>query len=184
MPRPRKEPKKGARANKRFLNDKRSSYSRQLIPVIANLVKQGETDFRIAEICGVSMSTLSNWKSKDPQLAKAMKRSEALIVKQTEATMWQRANGYSHDAEEIGYYRGKVIRTKTTKVYPPSEAAAKMMLGAAKPEKYRDRLEIGGDAARPVKFIIEGLEDLQEAKGAPASGQRDAEPAKRDSVGA
>ena len=168
MPAPRKAPKKGARSNQRFLKDRRTRFKPEFIPIAKKMVRAGWTDFRIAEYFDISTSTLSNWKVKEPKLARAMFRAEALLVKQTEASMWERANGYSHDAEEIGYYRGKPIRVKTTKIYPPDVGAGKMMLSAHVPNKYRERLDIGGDASRPVKFIIEGLHP-KEANAKPAS---------------
>ncbi len=93
-----------------------------------------------------------------------MKRGEMMLADLTERSMWERANGYSHEAEEISFYRGKAVRAKTVKYYPPDVPAAKMMLSAARPEKYRERVDVVGDAARPVRFVIENL--FEEAKEA------------------
>lgn len=173
MPRPRKMPARTARTSSRFLKDPRTKYRQEFIPVIKSMVRKGSTDFEIASSFGISVSTLGNWKTRDPKLGRAMKRAEDAVVEQTEASMWQRANGYSHDDEEITSYQGRIIRTKTIKVYPPSEAAAKLMLGAARPEKYRERVDIAGDASRPVRFVLENLnlpaEEAKEASNAEAA---------------
>ena len=71
----------------------------------------GTTDFELAELFEVSVSTINNWKSVHPEFADALRTGKAFADERVERALYHRAIGYSYDAEEVFQYQGKIIRT-------------------------------------------------------------------------
>ena len=59
------------------------------------------------------------------------------------ASLYQRALGYSHDDVDIKVVRGKIVKTKIRKHYPPDTTAAIFWLKNRQKHNWRDKQEHG-----------------------------------------
>ena len=83
----------------------------------------GATDVEIAQFFGVSDRAIYRWKLEHPAFAKALAVGKVPANNRVARSLYQRAVGYSHEAEEIFCKDGVVTRVKTVKHYPPDTAA-------------------------------------------------------------
>ncbi len=102
------------------------------------LYKKGKTDAQVAEIIGVSVRTIHNWKGKNPSFFHSLKDAKQIADELVEASLFSRATGYSHKAEEIFCAFGRVTRVKTVKQYPPDTTAAIFWLKNRQPARWRE----------------------------------------------
>ena len=102
-----------------------SKYHENFLGIATRLALGGKTDQQIAEIFGVSRSTLNSWKKAHPEFQDAINNARAPADGRVAASLWQAAIGYSHPEEKIMLTRsGRVVRVMTTKHYPPNAMAA------------------------------------------------------------
>ena len=59
--------------------------------------RDGLTDEQIAEKCGVSASTLYEWKKNSPEISESLKRGKEVVDIQVENALLRRALGYRYD---------------------------------------------------------------------------------------
>lgn len=142
-------------------------YDPAFVALARDLVRREHwTNRKIAEHFGVADRTLRDWRARYPAFNRAFKRTDEERVEVAEGALFDAATGYSHEATKVFQYQGKVVHAKYEEVFPPDVGALKLFLQAKKPEQYRDRLDVGGDPKRPVRFIIEGLDDPKPAESA------------------
>lgn len=99
----------------------------------------GATDAEVAAFFGKSERTIANWKVEYPKFAKALNVGKAAANKRVERSLYQRAVGYSHEAEEIFCKDGIVTRAKTVKHYPPDTAACIFFLCNRDKENWKQK---------------------------------------------
>ena len=148
--RPETRASKGGRRSK--WNDSFIALAHQMVAV------EDATDAEMAKVIGIDRGTLSDWKRKVPEFARAFIKGEKKQGRAVEQAMFHKASGYSYPSEKVFQYQGKVVRAKLTEHVPPDAAAAKLFLQGNMPDKYGDKLELAGNADRPINFVIEGLE--------------------------
>lgn len=102
------------------------------------LAEQAYTDKELGDIFGVPEQTINNWKGQFPQFFEALKSGKLLADKKVEASLYQRACGYSHPEIDIKMYKGKIIKTTVIKHYPPDATSMIFWLKNRQPEKWRD----------------------------------------------
>lgn len=102
----------------------------------------GAIDVEVAQFFGVSERTIDNWKIEHPAFAKALAVGKAVANKRVERSLYQRAIGYSHEAEEIFCKDGKITRARTIKHYPPDTAAAIFYLCNRDKDNWKQRNQI------------------------------------------
>ena len=109
---------------------------------IMQLAREGKTDAQIADAVGVSTRTITLWKTQDWQFLLALKENKAMADDLVEATLFQKATGYTlkrkkkeidHDGEE------KVIETEEP--IPPDTTAMIFWLKNRRPSEWRDKIE-------------------------------------------
>lgn len=108
---------------------------------LKSLYKQGLKDSQVAEILNVSTRTLSNWKNADKDFLSILKKGKEVADARVERSLFERATGYTHESEEIHVIKGKVVRVKILKHYPPEPVAQIFWLKNRKPDEWRDRQE-------------------------------------------
>jgi len=113
----------------------------------------------LAKCLGVSVRTLQRWRQHHPELDKAIKEGREVIVDQIEASQF--ASALPHDETKIRSElrgRGKKAALKVTRCDVDkdviNQAAAANILRAYKPDKYGDKLKIGGDGDEPLKVTV------------------------------
>lgn len=160
----RPPPAKGPGRNvaHKFANGKipdKSKWNPAFIEIAKHMVKvENASDHEIAQALGIHRTTLYVWKRQIPMFRKAFLRGEAERIEMVERALEQRATGYAQKATKIFQHQGKVITKDYEEVFAPDVGAIKLFLQANKPEKYGDKLELGGDASRPISFVIKGLD--------------------------
>lgn len=88
------------------------------------LAEQGMTEPEIAEIIGVSPSSITYWKKTDIQFAMALKEHKKIADNLVEASLFKRAMGYKlEDGKEL----------------PPDTTAMIFWLKNRQPEQWRER---------------------------------------------
>ena len=103
---------------------------------------KGYTDKQLAKIFGVTEQTINNWKISYPEFFESIKEGKLLADIKVEASLYQRACGYSHPEIHISNYKGRIKRTEIIKHYPPDTAAAFIWLKNRKPQDWRDKKEV------------------------------------------
>jgi len=130
---------------------------------ITELALAGKTDDQVAEIIGVHVNTIRNWKKNNKQLLWSVNEAKQQADEFVEASLFSRAVGYTHPEERIFCNQnGGITRADTTKHYPPDATSMIFWLKNRKPKEWRDRVEVA--PGEPIKFLV-GLGDEQEKLG-------------------
>lgn len=103
---------------------------------------KGYTDKELAKIFGVTDTTINNWKIEYPEFFESLKDGKLLADKSVEASLYQRACGYSHPEIHITNYLGKIIQTPIIKHYPPDPTSMIFWLKNRQKENWRDKHEL------------------------------------------
>ncbi len=101
------------------------------------LYKEGKTDAQVANIIGVSRRTIYNWRGENPEFFHSLKASKNIADDLVEASLFNRATGYSHIEEVCFSYKGDIVTHKTKKHYPPDTTAAIFWLKNRQPDRWR-----------------------------------------------
>lgn len=102
----------------------------------------GATDVEIAAFFGVTDRTVYRWKLEFPAFAKALTVGKAPANRRVERSLYLRAVGYSHEAEELFCKDGVVTRVKTVKHYPPDTAACIFYLCNRDKENWKQKNQV------------------------------------------
>lgn len=117
-----------------------STYQKAFARIARNMCAMGATDADLADSFGVSTVCISNWQSKYPEFAEAIREGKVEVFDpKVERALAQRAMGYSVDVEEVKIDKnGNVIRYTTRKHFPPDTTACIFWLKNRKGEQWRD----------------------------------------------
>jgi len=124
------------------------------VELIYNLALLGAREVDIADVLGISISTMKNWKDTHPEfliaLNKGRRQADAVIAK----SLFHRAKGYTHKDTDIRIYKGHIIKTPILKHYPPDTTAAIFWLKNRQRELWRDvhRTEHTGKDGGPIEY--------------------------------
>lgn len=105
------------------------------------LYKKGKTDKQVAKILGISVRSIVYWRAKHPSFKAALAESKSIADDMVEASLFQRAIGYTHPEEKVFQFEGSVVTHKTQKHYPPDTQAAQFWLKNRRPKKWREKNE-------------------------------------------
>ncbi|UHC16054.1 hypothetical protein LRS73_26845 [Methylobacterium currus] len=121
-------------------NGRPSSYREPFAKQAEKLCALGATDDDLADFFEVSVRTVLRWKVEFPAFCQALKDGKAGADDRVERSLYQRAVGYSHDAEKIMQHQGEVVRAAYREHYPPDTTAAIFWLKNRRPEQWRDKV--------------------------------------------
>lgn len=105
---------------------------------LMQLYSAGKTDAQVARDIGINVTTLYNWKANYPDFFNALKEMKDVADGLVEASLFQRAIGYSHPEEKVFCAFGNVTRVMTRKHHPPDVTAAMFWLQNRAPERWRN----------------------------------------------
>jgi len=122
----------------------------------------------IARKLGVAMSSFSEYKNKYPELAEALKKGQEVADIEVENALFKRALGYRYDEvtreaakeldQETGEYKTVMVETKrVTKEVQPDVTAQIFWLKNRRPDKWRDKQEIGHSGSVETNNPLAGL---------------------------
>lgn len=133
---------KGAKGN----TNPKTLYKTEYVEQSRKLAAMGATDEQIADFFSVALRTLNNWKKKDDDLVAALKDGkDRYDTSMVEASLRDRAIGYSHKAVDIRAVNGDIVVTEYTKHYPPDPTAAIFWLKNRNRDRWKDKHEIDHD---------------------------------------
>jgi len=117
---------------------RRSDFSDALAERMLKLYREGKTDRQVAARIGVSPRTIANWKGQHPDFLQSLKEANDVADNLVEASLFNRATGYTHREEKIFLWEGQVIRVPTLKHIPPDVTAQIFWLKNRRPEQWRN----------------------------------------------
>ncbi len=117
--------------------------------------RDGLIDEQIAEKCGITRSTLSEWKKKYPDISNALKKGKEIVDREVENALLKKAKGYNVEIKKTFKVRkidydssGKKIReyeelqTGYDEVHVPPDTTAQIFwLKNRRSDRWRDRQE-------------------------------------------
>ena len=138
-----------------------SKFEPEYIEIASRLCERGLTDAEIAEVLGVSESTISAWKLRHEEFALALTRSKEQSNAIVEASLFRRANGFEREAE-----KATASGKKVTEYFPPDVAAQRLWLQNRMPEVYREKVEQKHTLSADDAFLrfLEHLDDQGRAE--------------------
>lgn len=119
----------------------KSGFNDAIQSTVLALIKEGKTEEQIAEVIGVSRTTLNNWKGVFPEFLYAVRKSRQMADELVEAALFNRAVGYSHPEEKVFCSEGSIVTHDTVKHFPPDTTAAMFWLRNRQPEKWREKTD-------------------------------------------
>ncbi len=125
---------------------------------VEHLCKLGATDVDLAEFFQVTTATIHNWKKKHPDFFSALKDGKDVVDDKVEASLLNRALGYSHPEEKIFNANGEILRATTMKHWPPDVAACYIWLKNRRPAEWREKPE-GSEAGESIADSLKEIAD-------------------------
>jgi hypothetical protein len=124
-----------------------SAYQEPYAEQAFKLCLLGATDTEIADFFEVATSTIYLWKKKHPEFSEALAKGKVKADAEVAHSLYNRANGYSHEAVKIFMPAGaqKPVYAAYVEHYPPDTNAATLWLKNRQKDKWRDSQEITGD---------------------------------------
>lgn len=121
---------------------RKSKYNPDIDITAEGLCKQGYTDEQIAVFFGVDKGTINNWKQQFPLFFNSLKTGKQVADSRVEASLFQRAIGYSVPDVHVSSYEGEITVTPIIKHYPPDTTAQIFWLKNRQPKKWRDKQDV------------------------------------------
>jgi hypothetical protein len=139
---------------------RKSLYKKEYCRSVEMLCKLGATDKELAEFFEVSEVTLNAWKKQFPQFLKSIKAGKLYADANVVESLYQRALGYKHDDVDIKVVKGKIVKTKLVKHYPPDSTAMIFWLKNRRKVEWRDKqdLEVTGKNGAPLYKVYKGID--------------------------
>lgn len=123
---------------------KKGKFNERMVNRILKLAKEGKTTEEIAECVGISDRIIYIWMGKHEGFAEALKESREMADEIVEASLFQRAVGYSHKETKVFFHQESAtpVEHTITKNYPPDTSAAIMWLTNRDPDRWADKKKI------------------------------------------
>ena len=102
----------------------------------------GFTDMELADLLGVNVRTINEWKAAHIEFGSALKAGKAEADARVERSLFARANGYEHEEVDIRVVSGEIVQTPIRRYYPPDTTAAIFWLKNRRPQDWRDKTDV------------------------------------------
>lgn len=112
--------------------------------IVQALAKRGLTIVQLAETLDVSPSTVNKWMVEYPDFSEAIKEARDISDESVEASLFQRATGYSVKATKVFLPAGSTepVYAPYIEHFPPDPTSMIFWLKNRRPEQWRDKQEI------------------------------------------
>lgn len=160
MPAPRNN--KNAKGNKG--GGRKATYQPAFAVMARKIARLGATDKELADILGVSESTLARWKRDHVEFLAALKEGKTLADATVADRLYQRAIGYKHKAVKIltvamGNNQGSEVQeVPYIEHYPPDTTAAIFWLKNRRPNDWRDKQAVEHSGTVTLADLVMGEE--------------------------
>lgn len=131
-----------------------SKYNPETHLVIAQaLAKRGLTIVQLAESLDVAPSTVNKWMVEHPEFSEAIKEARDISDESVEASLFQRATGYSVKAVKVFMPAGasEPVYAPYVEHYPPDPTSMIFWLKNRKPKEWRDKQEVEHSGGVTIK---------------------------------
>lgn len=124
--------------------DKRSGagrpteYKPKFVDKVQRACANGATIFEIAQMLGVTRTTIYKWMAAHDEFANAIEVGRELADRRVEVSLYERAVGYSYEAVKIMQYEGSPVIVPYVEHVPPDVGAIKHWVANRMPDKWRD----------------------------------------------
>ena len=119
-----------------------SKYKPEYARIAKALIKAGQTIPEIADVFGISVSTVWVWRSAHPEFLQAFLESNENFDRRVELALGQRAVGYDHDEVKVFNNNGVPLIVPIRRHIPPDVNAARFWLQARQNDKWRVKEEV------------------------------------------
>lgn len=109
---------------------------------IKKALEAGFTDIDLAILLNVTEKTINNWKSANEEFLQSLNAGKKVADDKVEASLFHRANGYSHDAVKIFNDDGKPLIVPYTERFPPDPTSCIFWLKNRRANEWRDKQEV------------------------------------------
>lgn len=138
------------------------------LAVIQGWARDGLSNEQIAKNMGISAKTLYEWQNKYSEFREALKNGKEVVDREVENTLLKRALGYKYTEvtqervvetdPETGEPEEKLVVTKqVTKEVVPDVTAQIFWLKNRKPDKWRDKRDVGITGDMDINNPFRGL---------------------------
>lgn len=131
-----------------------SAYRKEYADQARELCELGATDFELAIFFKVDVRTIYNWKHSHPAFFQALKVGKDALDDRVERSLYQRAVGYSFNAEKIFHHQGAITRADYVEHVPPDPGAAMSWLKNRRGDKWRDKSDVEHGLTAELADII------------------------------
>jgi hypothetical protein len=132
----------------------------------AKLSIAGWTDEQMAEFFEVGVATFNRWKVEHPEFRESLKRKGEADA-EVEASLFNRARGYSHPDVHISNFQGQITITPIVKHYAPDPTACIFWLKNRQPDRWREKQD--GNGITPEEAALEAQEAIAAASATSGS---------------
>lgn len=134
------------------------------LTLLEGWARDGLTDEQISSNCGITSTTLYDWKNRFPEISDALKKGKEVVDIQVENALLKRALGY--DFQETRIEKSDKDGTKiiqTLKHIPADTTAQIFWLKNRQPGKWRDKPteETKKDQIDAHNALIEAIREMQ-----------------------
>lgn len=112
---------------------------KEKLTLLEGWARDGLTYEQIAKNMGIGLTTLKEWRQKEPTISTTLKKGREVADYEVENALFKRALGYKYD--EITYENGIMVK-KVTKEVAPDTTAQIFWLKNRKSDKWRDKIEV------------------------------------------
>ncbi|MEM5769356.1 MAG: helix-turn-helix domain-containing protein [Bacillota bacterium] len=132
------------------------------LTLLEGWARDGLTDEQIASNCGITATTLYDWKNRFPEISETLKRGKEVVDIQVENALLKRALGYEYTEEriEVSEKDGRKV-VQTVKAVVPDTTAQIFWLKNRRPDKWRDKPPEASDTSRETETpkLLHALQD-------------------------
>lgn len=130
-------------------------YKPEFVRQAAKLSRMGATLVDLANFFEVNIVTIHRWMTTIPEFCNAIRLAKEEANSRVERSLYEKAMGYSFDAEKIFCNKnGKIVRAPYREHVPPSDTAMIFWLKNRRPDLWRDRQDINhaGQDGAPLQI--------------------------------
>lgn len=131
----------------------------EMVEQVEKLARLGATDQEIAEFFNVSRSTLYEWRMRHEDMAKAMIAGKEYADARVERSLYERAVGYSFNAEKIMQYEGEEVRIPYIEHCPPEPRAIEYWLNNRKGADWKSKVDHTHGGKVGLEMLVAGEVD-------------------------
>lgn len=132
----------GIKLPKRNRGGRPSKYRPEYARLAAALIKAGNTIPEIAEVFGISVSTVWKWRAAHPEFLQVFLESNPHFDARVEMALGQRAVGYDYDSVKVFQFNGIPVIVPIKVHVPPDVNASRFWLQARQNDRWKVKEEV------------------------------------------